>query len=310
MKMTLLASTSYTLKSFSSSPKRPLIEMLSDIELSEDDIRPYECTHQHSDLLYHYHGKTTSNRYSLSISIDEDKTRYIYYKKELYLESQSQSQSQFLRKVPYSKIPPLVYKIYSDLLILEKDELASQLLRFLETSPYHVQIRPGSFAHFRAYDWKRKLWTLNNATMIFSLDERRNYVEGIPFERVGSGGLLYYSPGASIELIEEDYERRKISSPIILGHELYHAYDSAHGLLDLRFVVSEEHSFDMVSEYRAVRFENQLRSNQGILKRRFYSSNIENPREESKDMLDLNNMTEVLPAPCIFEMSDESSRYF
>jgi hypothetical protein len=69
------------------------------------------------------------------------------------------------------------------------------------------------------------------------------------------------------------------------------------GLLDRRFVKSDEHEFQPVAEYRAVRMENILRHALGYQNRRFYS--YTKGDTEHKDMLDQNGETIVLPTPCV-----------
>ena len=78
---------------------------------------------------------------------------------------------------------------------------------------------------------------------------------------------------------------------------MYHAYDGMRGLLDRRFVKSDELEFQPVAEYRAVRFENIMRKHYGGLYRRFYST----PSDLSsiKDMLDEYEEPIVIPTPCI-----------
>ena len=97
--------------------------------------------------------------------------------------------------------------------------------------------------------------------------------------------------------MESDWIQRKVDPRIILGHEMLHAYDGMRGLLDRRFVKSDHHEFQPVTEYRAVRMENILRIALGHKRRKFYSYTVGDT--DQKDMLDTNDETIVLPTPCI-----------
>ena len=79
-----------------------------------------------------------------------------------------------------------------------------------------------------------------------------------------------------------------------LAHEMYHAFDSIRGILDMRFVKGEEYEFTLMSEYRAVYFENIVRKAPGIAYRTHYGQDQTGP-----GVLDEFNEPRTMPSPCL-----------
>ena len=139
---------------------------------------------------------------------------------------------------------------------------------------------------------------MNNAQMIQNLDDLKPSIERLPFDQIGSGGRIFWNPNVHTKFVEKDLVKRKVHPEVILAHEMWHAYDSLRGLLDRRFISSEEIEFNPVSEVRAVYFENLFREERGYQYRKFYSSNPDDSKS-TRDLLNDLGKPLFFPAPCI-----------
>ncbi len=81
---------------------------------------------------------------------------------------------------------------------------------------------------------------------------------------------------------------------VALAHEMYHAFDSIRGILDMRFVQGEKYEFAFISEYRAVYFENIARKAAGIDYRTHYDQDQTGP-----GVLDEYGEPRKMPSPCL-----------
>ena len=105
-----------------------------------------------------------------------------------------------------------------------------------------------------------------------------------------------WHPTKEILSIESDGKKRATDKTVSLAHELFHAWDSVRGLLDMRMVKGEHYSFESVVEYRGVWFENQIRQELGFLYRKYYSDpHVEN----SPDLLDDSGEPVYIPHVCL-----------
>lgn len=158
-----------------------------------------------------------------------------------------------------------------NLAVLETLPSAQRLLRLLEKSPQRVVIRLGNFSFNPTVPGGRTWSGIKNSQAINFLRTLRMSDGGVVFNKVGSGGEVLWHPTKEILSIESDGKKRPTDPAVSLAHELYHAWDSVRGLLDMRFVKGDEYSFETVVEYRGVWFENQIRTEMGLLYRKYYS---------------------------------------
>ncbi len=80
--------------------------------------------------------------------------------------------------------------------------------------------------------------------------------DGPPSNTIGTGGIIFWDPDSSPSYISQGGRSRTANSSILLGHELFHAYDSDSGNLDPRILPGGT----VRMEARAVYFGNQLRN--------------------------------------------------
>ncbi|PIN84323.1 MAG: hypothetical protein COV65_01295 [Nitrosopumilales archaeon CG11_big_fil_rev_8_21_14_0_20_33_24] len=173
-----------------------------------------------------------------------------------------------------------------------------QLVEELQFSPNPFFIKLGGNRYSPNAAGERMNTHGNNAGFISMLDELKPMVDGLPFDRIGFGGFIYWNPQTKASFVEEDNVERQVDTDLILAHEMYHAYDGMRGLLDRRFVQSEGEEkleFQPICEYRAVRMENITRKALGYKYRRYYGGQA----GDAQDMLDEHNEPEVMPTPCI-----------
>lgn len=179
---------------------------------------------------------------------------------------------------------------------LEKLPSGAELLRLLERAPAPVVIRLGNMAFNPTVPGGRFWSGIKNAQAIHFLTTRRMSDGGVVFNQVGSGGEVLWHPTKEILSIESDDVKRPTDRVVSLAHELFHAWDSVRGLLDMRMVKGEKYSFETVVEYRGVWFENQIRRELGLLYRRYYSD----PDAFNKaDLLDDQGQPIYIPHACL-----------
>ncbi len=183
------------------------------------------------------------------------------------------------------------------LAILESLETGRTLLRQLESSPETLFIEPGRNS-FAATIPGRKTYTgMRRSQAIQTFVTRRfpDYVD-YPLDAIGSGGYVYFDPHGEYLSVEDDGVARPTPAFVILAHEMYHAYDGVRGLLDRRFVWSEEIQSTEVTEIRASYFENLVRREAGRRYKKYYGGGED---QSGPGLLDRTGAPILIPAPCL-----------
>ncbi len=153
----------------------------------------------------------------------------------------------------------------------EKLTSTEKLLRQLEESHFPLTIALGNNSFNPQIEGGRFWSGMKMAQAAAYFSTLRMSDGGYPFNDIGSGGQILWNPKLEVETIESDNVRRKLDKDIALAHEMYHAFDSIRGLLDMGNVSGESYEFQSVVEYRAVYFENLVRGELGIKYRKHYS---------------------------------------
>lgn len=179
---------------------------------------------------------------------------------------------------------------------LENLPTGAKLLRLLERAPQPVIIRLGNFSFNPTFPGGRFWSGIKNAQAIHFLRTLRMSDGGVVFNSVGIGGEVLWHPTKEILSIESDGKKRATDKTVSLAHELFHAWDSVRGLLDMRMVKGEHYSFESVVEYRGVWFENQIRQELGLLYRKYYS---DPDLAGAPDLLDDNGEPVYIPHGCL-----------
>lgn len=165
-----------------------------------------------------------------------------------------------------------IRKLAAALLRLEKLPSSAKLLRLLEKSYFPITIAKGG-NRFDPRTPGGSTWSgMKMAQAVSILKTGRMSPGGPIFSDIGSGGFVRWDPKAKISSIESDGVSRKAEPLVALAHELYHAFDSIRGLLDMGNVDMKGHEFKSVLEYRAVYFENLVRKELGLKYRKYYTS--------------------------------------
>ncbi len=192
---------------------------------------------------------------------------------------------------------PFFQFVTSALARFEKLESTAKLLRLLEESYFPLTIAFGNNSFNPQIEGGRFWSGMKMAQAITYFSTLRMSDGGYPFNEIGSGGQILWNPKLEIETIEADSVKRKLDKDVALAHEMYHAFDSIRGLLDMGNVSGEGYEFQGVVEYRAVYFENLVRKELGIKYRKHYSEPYEpvNP----PDMLDDSGEPIYISSPCL-----------
>jgi hypothetical protein len=192
---------------------------------------------------------------------------------------------------------PFFILVSNALARFEKLEPTEKLLRQLEESYFPLTIALGNNS-FNPQIEGGKFWSgMKMAQAISYFTTLRMSDGGYPFTDIGVGGQILWNPKLDIETIESDGVKRKLDKDVALAHEMYHAFDSIRGTLDMGNVQGEGYEFESVVEYRAVYFENLVRGELGIKYRKHYSDPYQpvNP----PDMLDDSGAPIFIEAPCL-----------
>jgi hypothetical protein len=180
----------------------------------------------------------------------------------------------------------------------EKIEPTRKLLRILESSHFPLTIRLGMNS-FNPSVVGGKFWSgIQMSQAILFFHTLRKSDGGVPFTDIGVGGEILWHPTKELDTIEEDGVKRILDPHIALAHEMYHAFDSIRGILDMRHVRGEKYESESVLEYRAVWFENQVRKAMGFKYRKHYSV-PHLPPAEAQDLLDDNGQPIYIPSVCL-----------
>jgi hypothetical protein len=171
------------------------------------------------------------------------------------------------------------------------------MLRLLETSHFPLTIALGNNAFNPAVENGRFWSGIRMAQAVAFLDTKRMSPGGAAFSDIGVGGDILWHPRLQAPAVESDGVERNTDPTIALAHEMYHAFDSIRGLLDMRSIDGELYEFETRLEYRAVWFENQIRGEMQQRYRRHYSKPL--PGRHGKSMLDASELPVYIPAPCL-----------
>jgi hypothetical protein len=178
---------------------------------------------------------------------------------------------------------PFVKSVKEALQKLEQVPMSAALLRHLEVSYYPLTIERGMNSFNVKEENGRDFFGLKMATALSIFVNGRTSDDILPFYDIGVGGIIYWNP--------------KLQDPpayIALAHEMYHAFDSIRGILDLRLVSGQDYEFIGVSEYRAVYFENMIRKAFGIAYRTHYTNDTDGP-----GVLNQLGQPVMMPSPCL-----------
>jgi hypothetical protein len=159
----------------------------------------------------------------------------------------------------------------------------ARLLRNLERSYFPITIQQGNNMFNPRDDSGRSYRGIYRANALSAFAHGRMTSEDILFNDIGTGGSIHWNPKTS-----------DVPSYVALMHEMYHAFDSTRGILDMRFVNGEKYESAFVSEYRAVYFENIARQHYGHPLRTHYGSDRSGP-----GVLDENGNSRWMPSPCL-----------
>jgi hypothetical protein len=181
---------------------------------------------------------------------------------------------------------------------LRKITEGKRLLDLMQKSLYSVTIAESSAPRFEIIGSSGVAnYGFEEATALQHFVElRKSGQEQIPFKQFGAGGNVRFKPGFKMQNVESDNIKRDVPAVVILGHELFHAFDGVRGLLDRRFVDGPSMEFIEITEYRATYFENQIRRALGRKYRKYYSDSSVGT---VKSLLDKSNQPYLLPSPCL-----------
>jgi hypothetical protein len=191
---------------------------------------------------------------------------------------------------------PFIQSVSKALARFEELVSTQKMLRLLEESHFPLTIASGNNS-FNPQIPGGRVWSgMMMAQAIAFFTTMRMSPGGYPLSDIGVGGQILWNPKVVIEIIEADGIRRKIDTDVALAHEMYHAFDSIRGMLDMGIVQGADYEFVSVLEYRAVYFENLIRKELGIQMRKYYGVPV---NEESPDLLDDQGTPIYIPSPCL-----------
>ena len=211
---------------------------------------------------------------SLKIQLYNETERLTYQNGKLTNEDGSPAESN--SNLFVQKVMPILRK-------LEKIPEAAKVLRALEMAPFNLTIKHGGNSFTPKEENGRAYQGIYMANALAFLNNGRMTSEDIPFYDIGVGGMINWNA-----------KDETLPGEVTLIHEMYHALDSARGILDMRFVKGEGYESAMVSEHRAVFFENTVRAAVGIDYRTHYGNAHEGP-----GMLDANGNPRFISSPCL-----------
>jgi hypothetical protein len=169
----------------------------------------------------------------------------------------------------------------------------SQLLRLLEASYFPITIRFGGNMFDPQIEHGKHSPGIYMAQAIMYFVRGRMADDSLTFNNIGVGGDIRWHPRLRMKTIEADGVERELDPHVALAHEMFHALDSIRGLIDFRMVRGQRYESQMISEYRAVFFENLVRKEMGLKYRKYYSE------KQGPGMLDERGEPHQLPAPCL-----------
>jgi hypothetical protein len=190
---------------------------------------------------------------------------------------------------------PFVQSVVAALARFEKVEPTYKMLRFLEESFFPITISVGRNSFNPHLEGEKNFSGIFMAQAVAFFTSLRMSA-GLTFSDIGVGGQVHWNPRLTVTTIEADGERRKLDNDVALAHEMYHAFDSIRGLLDLGMISGEGYEFLGILEFRAVYFENMVRQELGIQFRKFYGTPA---TPEAPGVLDAHGQPIYIPATCL-----------
>jgi len=157
------------------------------------------------------------------------------------------------------------------------------ILRQLERSHFPLTIAHGGNMFNPKDDAGTSFRGIYRANALSIFNHGRMTSENVPFNNIGAGGTIGWNP-----------KTEDVLPHIALAHEMFHAFDSIRGIIDMRFVQGENYEFAHLSEYRAVYFENIARKAAGVAYRTHYGQDHTGP-----GVLDENGEPRKMPSPCL-----------
>lgn len=279
----------------------------------------YECKNRPSNDIFFAAPKINKEKNSLKIQLFESEDVAIY-RKGRFLNSQGKFDASIMDNRFIKHAANAFQK-------LEMTSAGSKLLRHLEKSFYPLTIVHGGNL-FASHIPEISYGGIYMSQAILFFHRLRKPDDIIPFRQIGNGGEIRWAPSSQIMLHEDDGVIRMTPPEIILAHELYHAFDSIRGLLNFSHVrplhkkdgqdfqaeitiklenfnpaeppylnKNLDHYQDnvsLVSEYRAIYFENLVRKELSYKLRS--NSNVIVPHV---DLLDKKKRSLYIPAPCL-----------
>lgn len=199
---------------------------------------------------------------------------------------------------------PFVASVAKAFKRFEEIEPTRMLLRELEESYFLLTVARGGNS-FNPQIPGGKFWSgIKRAQAVPFLSTLRMSDPSVthPFNDIGVGGEILWSPTMKIESIESDGVKRELDKDVALAHEMYHAFDSIRGLLDMGVVQGTNYESESVLEYRAVFFENLVRAEFGIKYRKHYGDPWVPEGGDPKlapDLLDDSGLPIFIASPCL-----------
>ncbi len=211
---------------------------------------------------------------SLKISLYKSEQKIIYIKGE-YFKLNGEVQTD-LSDVFVAQVVRALKKI-------EAMPEGQKLLRQLERSHFPLNIVHGGNGFNPRDDAGTSYRGIYRANALSIFTHGRMTSEAIPFNNIGAGGSIGWNP-----------KTEGLPPHVALAHEMFHAFDSIRGILDMRFVQGPKYEQAFISEYRAVFFENLTRKAAGVPYRTHYGENQTGP-----GLLDEFNEPRKMPSPCL-----------
>lgn len=280
--------TDYTITRFEASDYRSFTdEEMSELLGENRHLLPFlKCNGRDEYNPFHAPLRMNPLRNSLKIKIPKSETIFTYQWGKIFDEEGTE-----VTRVT----DPFVKKVVKALLRFEDMISGEKLLRMLEGSYFPLVISLGNNSFNPQIEGGRFWSGIKMAQAIAFLSTLRMSPGG-HFSDIGVGGQILWNPDLEIDSIESDNVSRKLDPDVALAHEMYHAFDSIRGMLDMGIVTGQNYEFESIVEYRAVYFENLIRKELGIKYRKHYGKPVgENPA----DLLDQNGEPLYIPSTCL-----------
>lgn len=177
---------------------------------------------------------------------------------------------------------------------IQKTMTGRRLISYLQTSHFPITIELGGNMFAPTVEGGQRFRGIYMAQAVRFFEALRMPDDPIPFHDIGVGGSILWHPTMKMETVESDGVKRVINPTVTLAHEMYHAFDSLRGLLDMRMVFGENFESTLASEYRASYFENLMRRELGYKLRKYYGNQTSGPgilNEQGEPIL--------MSAPCL-----------